>query len=862
MTRFKNYVAIFWLLYTLTNGDGIKAINPTGHQIGVNSITIVTQTNLVQISTQYLTGDPKFFSGKVGTDTEILAEHGGTLKWIGANTQYITEMVEISKVSGKPVTTTKSIGISIAGPLAVNGDAIGDLDVVLSPALVSELGNLGNTLCGVPLRGKRTCATDFASKAASLIGTFNAAKNGAATASGFTLLLIAVELQRLKNSGKEIPNKIHIPSSAVAQASPKTIFTTLTYSFTKTTQTTSSTTTKPTTSNLSGSSSIQTAGPDKIGGACWRYTGVESTPFDNDDQSEEKLPDRRRSIAGRTALFQPRLIKKETKKDTQNRIGKCNRTATQFIRSREHPKPGNVMKQVQLKSTGGGLPPDQWWFIPEQTPNQQGLGCHIASLAQKGKRDPTSPDTSKANFPAGYDQSSIIKQLTVDHVYEKKLISRFFESELTTPHDDRCEPFIALFDLVDPSFTGSVGYDAPRSRFASLWAQLPNTPDNNAFAGVDARINNLKAYIMEPGYKWPKYKRLLGNQVPDPEWDWKFQLWNNIGLVVDFMNTPAVIKLFAMVNVDIYRGLLAFDVIEQCATEHPNNLTLPYYRTNWALKYKKWIQNHLYAKNELIKKKVGEIQADIESHPEKMRTASGQPNEYATAFEQLKNSYSREKLNLKGFKLLEYPPYSSEIPLGIRDLNTNTCKASTRIECVKRTIVGCTYQYEDMPGVPANKCPPIPPLPASCSKPTISSKQNSIPKPTPTPHKPVSLNLEPQQCNPKSKHDEVISKDQEELSEFFCKAYAEDKIEPGNKRIWDPKKVSSGDPYHFSVSWIAGCRIFPGKQVQKVHQPLGGEGITCFELMKANYKKCANGGAGGYRDAGCLRYAFRATEKK
>lgn len=72
-------------------------------------------------------------------------------------------------------------------------------------------------------------------------------------------------------------------------------------------------------------------------------------------------------------------------------------------------------------------------------------------------------------------------------------------------------------------------------------------------------------------------------------------------------------------------------------------------------------------------------------------------------------------------------------------------------------------------------------------------------------------------------------------------------------------------PYYYSISWIKGCR---GTK-QSPYTPLGDykfpgsdDKVTCTDLMRRNWKECINGGVGGWRDAGCLRYEFKAEYTK
>ncbi|TDZ54000.1 hypothetical protein CTRI78_v006634 [Colletotrichum trifolii] len=117
------------------------------------------------------------------------------------------------------------------------------------------------------------------------------------------------------------------------------------------------------------------------------------------------------------------------------------------------------------------------------------------------------------------------------------------------------------------------------------------------------------------------------------------------------------------------------------------------------------------------------------------------------------------------------------------------------------------------------------------------------------------------QCHDKHKHPDVQGSLQDGSSKFGCKKYGHVKLKAGDKAIpWQAYYTwAYGMSTHmwYKVSWIEGCETGVGEQ--SVEFPVeGNKGINCASMMRANYKGCNNGGAGGYIDAGCLRYDFWA----
>ncbi|KAH0439391.1 hypothetical protein CcaCcLH18_02868 [Colletotrichum camelliae] len=115
-------------------------------------------------------------------------------------------------------------------------------------------------------------------------------------------------------------------------------------------------------------------------------------------------------------------------------------------------------------------------------------------------------------------------------------------------------------------------------------------------------------------------------------------------------------------------------------------------------------------------------------------------------------------------------------------------------------------------------------------------------------------------CHDKHSQYDVHDGQQDGWSSNGCRWFAAGKtMKAGDKEVyWHP--IGPGADYHqnYKISWIDGCETSVAEQ--NLDSPIEGDtGVTCASLMRANYKSCNNGGAGGYRDAGCLRYDFYVT---
>ncbi|KAF5676109.1 hypothetical protein FHETE_2236 [Fusarium heterosporum] len=129
-------------------------------------------------------------------------------------------------------------------------------------------------------------------------------------------------------------------------------------------------------------------------------------------------------------------------------------------------------------------------------------------------------------------------------------------------------------------------------------------------------------------------------------------------------------------------------------------------------------------------------------------------------------------------------------------------------------------------------------------------KWNVIP---PKEQEPELPGLGAQGCYKRHKQDDVPGGGQDTMASKGCRDHADNKkIKAGDKPVsWsyaDDPRISH---LRYRISWKEGCK---GPEEYSLQNPV--DDASCYDLMRANYKSCNNGGAGGFRDAGCLRYEF------
>lgn len=115
------------------------------------------------------------------------------------------------------------------------------------------------------------------------------------------------------------------------------------------------------------------------------------------------------------------------------------------------------------------------------------------------------------------------------------------------------------------------------------------------------------------------------------------------------------------------------------------------------------------------------------------------------------------------------------------------------------------------------------------------------------------LELGPQNCFDAFKHKDVDADHQEDRIWKACSVPGN--IGPDSPGVSIKAPVLLGPDYYYNIHWIPGCTTTVAEQ--SIWAPISDDDSTkCTSLMSNNFVACNNGGAGGWIDAGCLRYTF------
>ncbi|KAF0318227.1 glucan-beta-glucosidase [Colletotrichum asianum] len=152
---------------------------------------------------------------------------------------------------------------------------------------------------------------------------------------------------------------------------------------------------------------------------------------------------------------------------------------------------------------------------------------------------------------------------------------------------------------------------------------------------------------------------------------------------------------------------------------------------------------------------------------------------------------------------------------------------------------------------------------SSVSRP-ILVRQTAVTPPTYFPGSATPLLEQARRCHNEADfpgHADIRSRKQEDGVAAFCRS------EKGRTIL--RRSVHGAQPYpairfrhsdrwrikhDFKVEWQPGCDT--GEISQDIQRPLGDESPTCYNLMRANYLNCNNGGVGGSVQVGCLIYTY------
>jgi hypothetical protein len=389
-------------------------------QIQVDAVDdVYTITKVIQINTAYIAGDQSQYAGNVGVNTEYLTSESGTLKWIGVNSDYLYDMpITTTDSAGQTVTTSKPVGVSVAGDKDASGNPIGDSNVLLSPGFLKEVTKIAGETCTLSAkRSGMSCNSLFTPKVMTSFEVFAAAKLTGEAIGGVTVAgFIAELLKDMTEKGKPYPLDVNVPHRDLTEASVIAIV----EPTAPVTMTIAVGPPKPVVITASSTSTSETV--------CWRYVPSQPTmepddeDYADDEDADNTLGDTRERAISKNLLnsMSPRRSRfantkhlfQRNKKGHLNFLGKCSNNP---IDSGKRPRPPNFLDAITLGRDEEME--DYRWYIP-----QSSYGCSIALLGQVGARKPDDTSLGDKSLPPGYQVQgrkkleSGGKYVNVDHV--------------------------------------------------------------------------------------------------------------------------------------------------------------------------------------------------------------------------------------------------------------------------------------------------------------------------------------------------------------------------------------------------------------------------------------------------------------
>ncbi|KAM7187063.1 hypothetical protein V8F20_011131 [Naviculisporaceae sp. PSN 640] len=134
---------------------------------------------------------------------------------------------------------------------------------------------------------------------------------------------------------------------------------------------------------------------------------------------------------------------------------------------------------------------------------------------------------------------------------------------------------------------------------------------------------------------------------------------------------------------------------------------------------------------------------------------------------------------------------------------------------------------------------------------------------------PQQPEIGPQKCFKPYPHVDIVDKSVKDRSAHACAEWAKEFKDKWLTKDTPPLKRHSRSfvktVENYEISWVPGCDAV---QRQELEFP-GAWGIerkdrgpSCAELLYKSYKDCNNGGGGGFRQVGCLKYQFHADSSR
>lgn len=214
--------------------------------------------------------------------------------------------------------------------------------------------------------------------------------------------------------------------------------------------------------------------------------------------------------------------------------------------------PGFPKKSVFNKNKKSNLMDQYWWEVESNT-------CPGIAYVQRND---------------GKLSAQRLDRVNMDHVYEQALPSQFLSDLFANADDTTCNTFKSLFaDTTDGNFPstyqirGSSPDKPGQSRLQSLFNYLPNN-DNMQLIAMDKTLNGKKGKLFNPELDGVQQATSDSANTQN-----NLELWNQVGMLFDFLNTDVTQRVFSSVQNQMYSAWVRFDEIweqEACGTDSPN----------------------------------------------------------------------------------------------------------------------------------------------------------------------------------------------------------------------------------------------------------------------------------------------------
>ncbi|KAL1632827.1 hypothetical protein SLS56_003317 [Neofusicoccum ribis] len=245
--------------------------------------------------------------------------------------------------------------------------------------------------------------------------------------------------------------------------------------------------------------------------------------------------------------------------------------------------------------------------------------------------------------------ASLLRILTV----EKAIPRQFLDSLFTSNNPDQCSTFNGLFvDQTDANFPDDYKpkqgdpNTAKQIRLQSLFNRVPNNLNYN-FVGLDKAVNGLKGTFFNPkldGIEQPQAGG-EGGQV-----DKNLNLWNRMGMVIDFLKMDVVQRVFVTGQSEVYAAFVRFDDLWGSCQDP----------INFAENYRKYIQGLLSDNIASIQQHASKVSNSLVQYAT-TTDSDGNLNSYGKAIRNLEQTYAPANLAFPTEPFLQFPETTADI---------------------------------------------------------------------------------------------------------------------------------------------------------------------------------------------------------